>query len=118
MVIMVVEVGQLQLNVFEFVIVFNVLQLMCILMQVMDILVEKCVKGIEVNIVQCEGVFENSFVFVMMLVLYIGYFKVVKVVKIVLVENLSVMEIVVKFGFGIVEEIFEMLKQLVELEVD
>ena len=107
---MAAEAGQLQLNAFEPVIVLNVLQSMRILMQAMDTLAEKCVKGIEANTAQCEGALENSLVLATMLVPHIGYSKAAKVAKTALAENSSVTETAVKLGFGTAEEIAEMLK--------
>lgn len=107
---MAAEAGQLQLNAFEPVIVLNVLQSMRILMQAMDTLAEKCVKGIEANTAQCEGALENSLVLATMLVPHIGYSKAAKVAKTALAENSSVTETAVKLGFGTAEEIAEMLR--------
>jgi len=107
---MAAEAGQLQLNAFEPVIVLNVLQSMRILMQAMDTLAEKCVRGIEANTEQCEGALENSLVLATMLVPHIGYSKAAKVAKTALAENSSVTETAVKLGFGTAEEIAEMLK--------
>ena len=107
---MAAEAGQLQLNAFEPVIVLNVLQSMRILMQAMDTLAEKCVKGIEANVDQCEGALENSLVLATMLVPHIGYSKAAKVAKTALADGSSVTETAVKLGFGTAEEIAQMLK--------
>ena len=107
---MAAEGGQLQLNAFEPVIVLNVLQSMRILMQAMDTLAERCVKGIEANVAQCEGMLENSLVLATMLVPHIGYEKAAKVAKTALAENAAVAETAVKLGFATAETIDAMLR--------
>lgn len=106
---MAAEAGQLQLNAFEPIIVLNLLQSMRILMQAMDTLSERCIRGIEANILECEGQLENSLVLATMLVPHIGYAKAAKVAKTALAEGQSVTETAVKLGFGTAEEIAEML---------
>ncbi|MCE5974302.1 aspartate ammonia-lyase [Sinirhodobacter sp. WL0062] len=107
---MAAEAGQLQLNAFEPVIVLNVLQSMRILMHAMDTLAERCVKGIEANVSQCEGALENSLVLATMLVPHIGYSKAAKVAKIALAEGAQVVETAVKMGYGTAEEIEAMIR--------
>ena len=107
---MAAEAGQLQLNAFEPVIVLNVLQSMRILMQAMDTLTEKCVKGIEANIDQCESALENSLVLATMLVPHIGYSKAAKIAKTALADGSSVTETAVRLGIGTAEDIAQMLK--------
>ena len=107
---MAAEAGQLQLNAFEPVIVLNVLQSMRILMHAMDTLAERCVKGIEANVSQCEGALENSLVLATMLVPHIGYSKAAKVAKIALAEGAQVIETAVKLGYGTAEEIEAMIR--------
>lgn len=106
---MAAEAGQLQLNAFEPVIVLNVLQSMRILSHAMDTLAERCVKGIEANIAQCEGMLENSLVLATMLVPHIGYAKAAAVAKTALADGAAVAETAVKLGFGTQEEIEAML---------
>jgi len=107
---MAAEAGQLQLNAFEPVIVLNVLQSMRILMHAMDTLAERCVKGIEANVSQCEGALENSLVLATMLVPHIGYSKAAKVAKTALAEGAQVVETAVKLGYGTAEEIEAMIR--------
>ena len=107
---MAAEGGQLQLNAFEPVIVLNVLQSMRILMQAMDTLAERCVKDIEANVAQCEGMLENSLVLATMLVPHIGYEKAAKVAKTALAENAAVAETAVKLGYATPETIDAMLR--------
>ncbi|WBL34165.1 aspartate ammonia-lyase [Sinirhodobacter sp. HNIBRBA609] len=107
---MAAEAGQLQLNAFEPVIVLNVLQSMRILMHAMDTLAERCVKGIEANVAECEGALENSLVLATMLVPHIGYSKAAKVAKTALAEGAQVIETAVKLGYGTAEEIEAMIR--------
>ncbi len=107
---MAAEAGQLQLNAFEPVILLNVMQSMRILMRAMDTLAERCVKGIEANVAQCEGMLENSLVLATMLVPHIGYAKAAKVAKTALSEGAAVAETAVKLGFGTADEIAQMLR--------
>lgn len=106
---MAAEAGQLQLNAFEPVIVLNVLQSMRILMQAMDTLAERCVKGIEANVAQCEGALENSLVLATMLVPHIGYERAAKVAKTALAEGAAVADTAVRLGFGTRDEVSAML---------
>ncbi|WP_435256864.1 aspartate ammonia-lyase [Thioclava sp. FR2] len=107
---MAAEAGQLQLNAFEPVIVLNVLQSMRILSHAMDTLAERCIKGIEANVAQCEGLLENSLVLATMLVPHIGYAKAAKVAKTALAEGAAVAETAVALGYGSREEIEAMLR--------
>lgn len=102
---MAAEAGQLQLNAFEPVIVLNVLQSMRILMQAMDTLAERCVKGIEANVAQCEGLLENSLVLATMLVPHIGYENAAKVAKTALANGSSVAATAIALGFGTEDQI-------------
>ncbi|MEY4984497.1 MAG: hypothetical protein RIR62_2763 [Pseudomonadota bacterium] len=107
---MAAEAGQLQLNAFEPVIVLNVLQSMRMLVQAMDTLAERCVKGIEANVAQCEGALENSLVLATMLVPHIGYARAAKVAKTALAEGAGVAETAVKLGYATPDTIAEMLR--------
>lgn len=107
---MAAEAGQLQLNAFEPVIVLNVLQSMRILMHAMDVLAERCVKGIEANVAQCETALENSLVLATMLVPHIGYENAAKVAKAALSNNASVSSTAIALGFATKETVVEMLQ--------
>lgn len=106
---MAAEAGQLQLNAMEPIIILNVLQSMRILMQAMDTLSERCIKGIEANVSQCEGALENSLVLATMLVPYIGYAKAAKVAKTALSKDQNVVDTAVELGFGTREQITAMI---------
>ncbi|MDM7933647.1 aspartate ammonia-lyase [Tabrizicola sp.] len=106
---MAAEAGQLQLNAMEPIIVLNILQSMRILMQAMDTLSERCVKGIEANVAVCEITLENSLVLATMLVPHIGYSNAAKVAKAALALNQSVVDVAVDLGFGSRDEIKKMV---------
>ena len=106
---MAAEAGQLQLNAMEPIIILNVLQSMRILMQSMDTLAERCIKGIEANVAQCEGALENSLVLATMLVPHIGYAKAAKVAKTALTKGQNVIDTAVELEFGSREEIIAMI---------
>lgn len=108
---MAAEAGQLQLNAFEPVIVLNVLQSMRILMQAMDTLAERCVRGIEANVAQCEGVLENSLVLATMLVPHLGYARAATVATTALAEGCGIVDVVVRLGFASREDAEAMLFQ-------
>ena len=67
------EAGQLQLNAMEPVIVFNLLQSMSILRRAMNVLTEKCVKGIEADEDRCRSHLDSSLVLATALVPHLGY---------------------------------------------
>lgn len=106
---MAAEAGQLQLNAFEPVIVLNVLQSMRILMQAMDTLAERCVRGIEANVAQCEGALENSLVLATMLVPHIGYARAAAVAKTALTEGCGVVEAAVRLRIASANEVQRMI---------
>lgn len=108
-VMMVVEVGQLQLNVFELVIVYLIFQLIIWMCQVMWILCVNCVDGIIVNC-DCFGVMVGVFVgVIIVLMLFIGYVVVVVFVKMVLFMNWSVVDFVVEVGLMLCDEVIKQL---------
>jgi aspartate ammonia-lyase len=70
---MAAESGQLQLNVFEPVIAFNIFQSMDLLGQACIVLRERCVRGITANRERIRQTLEHSIGIVTALVPYIGY---------------------------------------------
>jgi aspartate ammonia-lyase len=70
---MATEAGQLQLNVFEPVIVYNLLQSVRMLTKAANLLREKCVVGITANEEHCRRQVENSIGIITALNPYIGY---------------------------------------------
>jgi aspartate ammonia-lyase len=67
------EAGQLQLNAFEPVITFNILQSMRIMTRAMTVLTERCITGITANEARCRALVTQSIGIVTALNPFIGY---------------------------------------------
>ena len=91
---MAAEAGQLQLNAFEPVIVFNILQSMRMLTRGMKVLREKCIIGIEADRERCQELLDHSLVAVTAINPYIGYVEASRVAKEALKSRRSVREVV------------------------
>jgi aspartate ammonia-lyase len=91
---MAAEAGQLQLNAFEPVIVFNILQSMRMLTRGMKVLREKCIVGIEADRERCQELLDHSLVAVTAINPYIGYAEASRVAKEALKSRRSVREVV------------------------
>ncbi len=91
---MAAEAGQLQLNAFEPVIVFNILQSMRMLTRGMLVLREKCIIGIEADRERCQELLDHSLVAVTAINPYIGYVEASRVAKEALKSRRSVREVV------------------------
>lgn len=90
------EGGQLQLNAFEPVIVFNILQSMRMLTRGMKVLRERCIDGIEADRARCAFLLEHSLVAVTAINPYVGYAKASAVAKEALASGMSVRAVVLK----------------------
>ena len=93
-----VEAGQLELNVMEPVLAFNLLQSVEILQNVVRVFGEKCVKGITANKERCQEMVEKSVGIVTALNPYIGYEKATQIAKETLDSGRSVIDIVKEKG--------------------
>ena len=91
---MAAEAGQLQLNAFEPVIVFNILQSMRMLTRGMKVLREKCIVGIEADRERCQELLDHSLVAVTAINPYIGYVEASRVAKEALKSRRSIREVV------------------------
>ncbi len=91
---MAAEAGQLQLNAFEPVIVFNILQSMRMLTRGMKVLREKCIIGIEADRERCQELLDHSLVAVTAINPYIGYVEASRVAKEALKSRRSIREVV------------------------
>jgi aspartate ammonia-lyase len=91
---MAAEAGQLQLNAFEPVIVFNILQSMRMLTRGMKVLREKCIVGIEADRERCQDLLDHSLVAVTAINPYIGYVEASRVAKEALKSRRSIREVV------------------------
>ena len=93
---MAAEAGQLQLNVFEPVIAFNLFQSVDMLTQSCIVLRERCIRGITANRDHIRQLLERSIGIVTALVPYIGYERATAVAREALESNRGVYELVLE----------------------
>ena len=115
---MAAEAGQLQLNVFEPVIVYNIFQSISMMCRAFDTLAYKCVDGITANEAQCKSLVMHSIGLVTALNPYLGYQNSTKVAKAALKSGKSVYDIVLEEGLLSKEELDKYLepKNMVKIE--
>ncbi|MGQ0814136.1 MAG: aspartate ammonia-lyase [Gemmatimonadota bacterium] len=106
---MAAEAGQLQLNVFEPVIAFNLFQSVDILTHACDVLRAKCVVGITANRDRIRSLLERSIGIVTALVPYIGYERASAVAREALEHDRGVYELVLEKGWLTRQELDELL---------
>ncbi|MDV7341214.1 aspartate ammonia-lyase [Terasakiella sp. A23] len=104
------ESGQLQLNAFEPVIIFNILQSMRILTRAMNVLSEKCVSGITANEEHCKKLIENSIGIITALNPHIGYENSTRIAQLALTTNQSIASLILKEELLSKEQLDEILK--------
>ena len=104
------EAGQLQLNVMEPVIVFNLFQSMTILTRAVRTLSRSCIVGITANREVCRRYVENSIGLVTALNPFIGYENSTKIAKEALETGESVFNLVLKYELLSRERLEELLK--------
>ena len=102
--------GQLQLNVFEPVIIFSLLNSIALLQNANIALATRCVDGITANTDICRNFVLNSIGLVTALNPKIGYEKSAQVAKEALNSNRSIVEVVLEKGYLTKEELDEILK--------
>lgn len=107
---MAAEAGQLQLNVMEPVIVFNLFQSMSILTKGTRTLARACIVGITANREVCRRYVENSIGLVTALNPYIGYENSTKIAKEALATGESVFNLVLKHGLMSRDQLEDVLK--------
>lgn len=93
------EAGQLELNVMEPVLAFNLMQTFDIVTNAQNMFVERCVKGITANEEKCREFVEKSIGIVTALIPHIGYEKACLVAKEALKKNKTVQEVVLAHKF-------------------
>ena len=103
------EGGQLQLNVFEPVIAFNIFQSVDMLTQSCIVLRERCVRGITANRDRIRSVVERSIGIVTALVPYIGYERSSAVAREALETDRGVYELVLEKGWLSRQELEDIL---------
>ncbi|XYH00925.1 aspartate ammonia-lyase [Marinomonas sp. PE14-40] len=92
------EAGQLQLNVMEPVIVFNVLQSLRLQIRAVSTLSQKCIKGITANVEHCLDTVNNSIGIITALNPFIGYENATRIAKQALEERASVRDLILAEG--------------------
>ncbi len=90
------EAGQLQLNVMEPVLAFNCFQSLRMLIQAVNTLTQRCIKGITANRERCRDYVANSIGIVTALVPHIGYENATRIAKKALETDKSVMDLVLE----------------------
>jgi aspartate ammonia-lyase len=103
------EGGQLQLNVFEPVIAFNLFQSVDMLTQACDVLRERCVVGITANRDRIRSLLERSIGVVTALVPYIGYERASAAAREALESDRGVYELVLEKGWLTQEQLDDVL---------
>jgi aspartate ammonia-lyase len=106
---MAAEAGQLQLNVFEPVIGFNLFQSMDMLTRASLVLRERCVRGITANADRLREMVESSIGLVTALVPYIGYERSTLLATEALQSGRGVLELVREKGWLSEERLGEIL---------
>ena len=106
---MAAEAGQLQLNVMEPVIAFNIFQSVDMLTEACIVLRERCVLGITANRERLRYLLERSIGVVTALVPYIGYERASAVAKEALAHDRGVYELVLEKGWLTQRELDEIL---------
>jgi aspartate ammonia-lyase len=103
------EGGQLQLNVFEPVIAFNLFQSVDMLTQACHVLRERCVVGITANRDRIRSLLERSIGVVTALVPYIGYERASAAAREALESDRGVYELVLEKGWLTKEQLDDVL---------
>lgn len=99
------EAAQLQLNVFEPVIVYNLLNNLDLMRNGLDTLRERCVDGVVANSARCADLVNNSIGIVTNLLPMLGYENATKVAKEALETNVPVAEIAARYlDRGVIEK--------------
>lgn len=95
---MAAEAGQLQLNVMEPVIAFNVLQSLRLQIRAVKTLTTKCINGITANEEHCLNTVNNSIGIITALNPYIGYENATRIAQQAIQQNSSVRDLVLAEG--------------------
>ncbi len=104
------EAGQLQLNVMEPVIAFNVLQSMRMLTQAMIVLADRCIKDISANRDRCRDLVDQSIGIITALNPHIGYENSSRVAKAALERGCGVAELILEEGLLTRDQLDDILK--------
>ncbi len=91
---MAAEAGQLQLNAFEPLIVYNLLSSLRMMTNAIRMLTERCIWGVSVNREHCEKMVRESVAVVTAFSPHIGYENAARIAKKALAENLNVVDLI------------------------
>ncbi|WP_444937485.1 aspartate ammonia-lyase [Microbulbifer sp. JMSA002] len=103
------ESGQLQLNVMEPVIAFNLLQSMRLMTQAMHTLAQRCVNGISANEEHSRQLVENSIGLITAVNPFIGYENATRIAQQALMTGASVKQLILDEGLLSEEELNDIL---------
>lgn len=106
---MAAEAGQLQLNVMEPIIAFNLFQSIEMLAESVNTLSARCIRGITANKEHCREMVERSIGIVTAVVPRLGYEKASEIAKEALETGVPVREIILKKGYLDTSEIDDLL---------
>ena len=109
-VMMAAEAGQLELNVFEPVMIYSILESIAILQNGMATLRMRCIDGIEANVERCKELTYRSIGLVTALNPVLGYETSSDIAKTALKDNRSVYDLVLERGLLSKDELDELLK--------
>ena len=104
------EAAQLELNVFEPVMIYSLFEDVELLCNAFVTLRERCIKGIEANAERCKEMVHNSIGLVTALNPILGYEKSSEIAKLALKDGRSVYELVLEKGYLSEDELKEVLK--------
>lgn len=107
---MAAEHGQLQLNAFEPVIIYNILSSIRMMTNACTMLTERCIRGITANVEYCESMVKNSIGIVTAFSPFIGYEKSSALAKEALMSGGSVLDLIEKEGLLSPSKIEEIMK--------
>ncbi|MEH6652352.1 MAG: lyase family protein, partial [Motiliproteus sp.] len=104
------EAGQLQLNAMEPLIAYNVLESIRMLTQAMDMLKNRCIRGITANKDRCQELVDQSIGIITAVVPYIGYENSTRIAKAALESGRGVLELIREEELMTEEALNEVLK--------
>ncbi|WP_442603587.1 aspartate ammonia-lyase [Paenibacillus sp. KN14-4R] len=103
------EAGQLELNVMEPVLVFNLLQSLSLMNQVFTVFRTHCIEGIEANVEQCKEYVEKSIGIITALNPHLGYEAAARIARIASQTGQSVRELILLHNLLTEEELDKIL---------
>jgi len=103
------EAGQLELNVMQPVLIYNLFQSIEMLKNGIDTFNKNCIQGIEANVERCKNLVENSVGIITAINPHVGYEAASRIAKRALEEDKSVKSIILEEGILSEEELDEIL---------